>query len=118
MSTVLSRRVLLSIRRKQEHPQGIIMAQYLVPCSGFLVVEAASRQHAEIMALTWGQSLLRRRTGSHSIQNRMTLEGSQSNVRETTSGEVKATSMKFDHNKITDITSEIESYRQQAIEKD
>ena len=94
------------------------MAQYLVPCSGFLVIEAASSQQAEIMALTWGQSLLRRKTDSCSIQNTKILEASQNNIRETTTAEVKAVSVKFAQNRITDITLEIESHRQQAIEKD
>ncbi len=82
------------------------------------MIEAASSQQAEIMALTWGQSLLRRTTDSCSIQNTKILEASQNNIRETTTAEVKAVSVKFAQNRITDITSEIESHRQQAIEKD
>ena len=94
------------------------MAKYLVPCSGFLVVEAASRQHAEITALLWGHSLLRLKTGSRSVETTATLEASQNNTRVTDAAEVQAVSLQFAHNRITDITSEFESRRQQAIEKD
>lgn len=94
------------------------MPQYLIPCHGFLVVEADSSQQAEIMALTWGQSLLRRKTGTRSVQNTTMIMVSQNSVCQSTAAEVKAVSMRFVQTSITDITSQIEADRTPVVEKD
>jgi alpha-D-ribose 1-methylphosphonate 5-phosphate C-P lyase len=97
---------------------GFLMPQYLVPCSGFLVIEAGSSQQAEIMALTWGQSLLRRKAGTQSAQNTTAIVASQNNVRQSTAADVKAVSMRFAQTSITDITSQVEADRTLVVEND
>lgn len=94
------------------------MPQYLIPCHGLLVIEADSSQHAEIMALTWGQSLLRRKTDTRSVQNTTMIMASQNNVCPSTAAEVKAVSMRFAQTSITDITSQVEADRMPVVEKD
>lgn len=94
------------------------MPKYLVPFEGTLVVEATSWQGAEITALMWGQSLIRRKTGIGPITNTIDLSSSKDGVTGTSSPAVQAVNLTFGTAPFVDVTAEMEARREKAVEDD
>lgn len=94
------------------------MPKYLVPFEGCLLVEAASWQQAEIMSLTWRQSLLRLKAGEKPVKNTMHLRLSLDKLVEVETAEVQAVNIAFGVPPFTDITTQVEAHREEAVEKE
>ena len=94
------------------------MAKYLVPFEGYMVVEASSWQHAEIMCLTWRNSLMCRKSGTKTVTNSMDVTSSKNGNIEYNSPEVQAIHITFSTPPFADITGEIEARRETVIEND
>ena len=94
------------------------MAKYLVPFKGSVVIEATSWRHAEIVAITWRQSLCCRKTDARPTINTIDLTSSQHGITEQSSPEVQAVSLVFSASPFADVTAEIEARREQVVEDD
>ena len=92
------------------------MPKYLVPFEGCLLVEAASGQQAEIMSLTWRQSLLRLKAGEIPVKNTMSLSSSLDKLVEVV--EVQAINIVFAVPPFNDITTQVEAHRKESVEKE
>lgn len=94
------------------------MAKYLVPFEGRLLIEANSSQEAEIMAISWRQSLLRMKTESSIVRNTMKLTSHKDGILVTSDPEVQGVELALPVPPFVDVSKELEAQQGEIIKAD